>query len=76
VAAWLEGRSPVPQAAAGVAGLPENLRLQAQAAGRLKNFRHVNGALILETIEAKPVFEGDRIRDLETEQRNLAKDLI
>jgi exoribonuclease-2 len=76
VAAWLEGRSPVPQAAADVAGLAKNLHLQVQAAGRLKDFRHVHGALILETIEAKPVFDGDRIRDLETERKNVAKDLI
>ena len=42
----------------------------------MKNFRHVQGALNLETIEAKPVFVGDEIRDLEVEKENRAKDII
>ena len=42
----------------------------------MKNFRHVHGALSLETIEAKPVFDGDRIRDLQVETKNRAKEII
>ncbi len=76
VAAWLEGNGSLPQAIAAVNGLDENLRLQDQAAQRMKNFRHVHGALSLETIEAKPIFDGDQIRALEIEEKNRAKEII
>jgi len=76
VAVWLEGKGSVPQAIAAVNGLDENLRLQDRAAQRLKNFRHIHGALSLETIEAKPVFDGDQIRALEIEEKNRAKEII
>jgi VacB/RNase II family 3'-5' exoribonuclease len=76
VGAWLEGSGMVPEAVASVQGLDENLRMQDRAAQSMKNFRHVNGALSFETIEAKPIFDGDEIRELEVENRNRAKDLI
>jgi VacB/RNase II family 3'-5' exoribonuclease len=76
VAAWLEGRGPIPESVAVVNGLAENLRLQDQAAQKLKNLRHVHGALSLETIEARPIFDGDEIRGLEAEQKNRAKEII
>ncbi len=75
-AAWLEGTGSVPEAVAAVDGLDENLRTQDIAAQRMKNFRHVHGALSFESIEARPVFEGDEIRDLEVEKKNRAKDII
>ena len=65
VAGWLEGSGNIPEAVAAVKGLAENLYMQDKAAQRLKNFRHIHGALSLETIEAKPIFDGDEIRDLE-----------
>ncbi len=34
------------------------------------------GPLSFETIEAKPIFDGDEIRDLEVEKKNRAKDII
>jgi ribonuclease R len=76
VAAWLDGNAPAPEPLAEVKGLEENLRLQDQAARRLRAFRHAQGALTLETIEAKPVFDGDEIRALEIEQKNRAKEII
>jgi len=76
VAAWIEGNGSLPGAAAAVKGLEENLRLQDKAAQSMKNLRHVHGALSFETIEARPVFDGDEIRDLEVEKRNRAKDII
>ena len=63
VAAWLEGNGAVPEEITAVAGLAENLRLQDRAAQSLKSLRRAQGALSLETIEAKPVFDGDQIRD-------------
>lgn len=76
VAAWLEGNGTVPEAIAAVNGLAENLRVQDSAAQRLKNIRHVHGALSLETIEARPIFESDTLRELHVEEKNRAKDII
>ncbi len=76
VAAWLEGSGPEPESIAAVDGLAENLRLQDKTAQRMKNLRHIHGALSLETIETKPVFDGDQLRALEVEEKNRAKELI
>ena len=62
VAAWLEGTGSVPEAIAAVHGLDENLRMQDRVAQSMKNFRQVHGALSFETIEARPIFDGDEIR--------------
>ncbi len=76
VAAWLEGRGPVPPRAAAVPGLDENLRLQDRVAGRLASLRHRHGALTLETHEPKVVFDGDVLSDLELDPKDRAKQLI
>ena len=76
VAAWLENNGPVPEAISAVKGLAENLQMQDRAAQSMKNLRHVHGALSLETIEAKPVFDGDQIQSLEIEEKNRAKEII
>ena len=76
VAAWLEKNGPIPPAIVAVQGLAENLQLQDRVAQSLKNLRHDQGALSLETIEAKPVFDGDQLSALETEEKNRAKELI
>ena len=79
ITAWLHGLKAMevmPEAVAAVKGLEENLRLQDRAAQSMKNLRHVHGALSFETVEARPVFDGDEIRDLEVEKKNRAKDII
>jgi exoribonuclease-2 len=76
VAGWLEDNGPMPQGIGAVSGLDDNLRLQDRVAQKLKALRHRNGALDLETIEARPVFDGDEIKDLEADKRNRAKDII
>jgi exoribonuclease-2 len=76
VAGWLEGTGPMPQGIGTVSGFDENLRLQDRVAQKLKTLRHLNGALDLETIEARPVFDGDNLKDLAAETRNRAKDII
>lgn len=73
---WLEGQGPVPPGVEKVNGLAENLRLQDRTAQKLKARRHEQGALNLETIEARPVFDGDDIQDLAAERKNRAKELI
>jgi VacB/RNase II family 3'-5' exoribonuclease len=76
VAAWLEKKGSIPEEIAAVQGLAENLRIQDQVAQSMKESRHLHGALSLETIEAKPVFDGDQIRTLEVEEKNRAKEII
>jgi exoribonuclease-2 len=76
VAAWLDGSGPMPQVIGAVDSLDENIRLQDRTARKLKFLRHEHGALDLETIEARPVFDGDEIKDLEADRKNTAKDII
>ena len=76
VGAWLEGRCAMPAAIGAVAGLSDNLRIQDQAAQRLKAWRHEHGALELETLEVHARFDGDAVSDLVAEERNRAKEII
>jgi VacB/RNase II family 3'-5' exoribonuclease len=76
VAAWLEGKGPVPERVAALPGLDQQIRIQDEVAQRLKTFRVHYGAIQLETIEARPVFEGDSIADLVVERPNQANELI
>jgi exoribonuclease-2 len=76
VAAWLEDSGPMPQEIGTVSGLDENLRLQDRVAQKLRALRHQQGALELETIEARPVFDGNELKDLAAEERNRANDII
>jgi len=76
VAAWLEGTGPVPEAVSGVAGLAENIQLQHRIAEQLRGLRHMRGALSLETLQARPVFDGEVLRNLLPDQSNTAKSLI
>jgi exoribonuclease-2 len=50
--------------------------LQDKTAQKMKDFRHAHGALSLETIEARPVFKGDELYDIQAEEKNRAKDII
>jgi VacB/RNase II family 3'-5' exoribonuclease len=76
VSAWIEGRGPIPEGIAAVPGLDEQIRLQDRIAQELKNLRYRCGALNLQTIEPKPVFDGDRITGLEVDPINRARELI
>ncbi len=76
IAAWLDGNGPIPEAVSSVPGLEENLRVQDKVAQSMKKLRQVHGALSLETIEAKPVFDGDQIQALVIEEKNRAKEII
>lgn len=76
VGAWLEGTGATPEAITKVAGLADNLRRQDQVAQRLRLRRHAQGALSLETIQSKPRFAGDQLRELAIERPNRAKHII
>ena len=76
VAAWLDGKGPMPQPIAAVPGMEQQIRLQDGVAQILKRVRRERGALTLETIEARAIFEHGMLTDLRSEERNRAKDLI
>ncbi len=76
VAAWLEGEGEMPAKLRAVNGLDENIRLQDRAADGMRAMRHANGALDLETIEARPIMQNGQVIDLRLEKRNNARMLI
>jgi len=76
VGAWLEGHGPAPPKLTAVNGLEENVRIQDAAARALKESRHRRGALTLDTIEGRPIFDGDNVRDVTASGRTRASELI
>ena len=76
VAAWLDGNGQMPEGIAKIEGLEDNIRLQDSIARKLKSLRHINGALDLETLEGRPVFDGDVLKGIEPERGNRAKSII
>ncbi|MDQ3282760.1 MAG: RNB domain-containing ribonuclease [Acidobacteriota bacterium] len=76
VAAWLDGEEEEPEKLANVSGLADALRLQDRVADRMRQLRHENGALDLDTIEAKPVLRDGQVVDLRQSRRNNARLLI
>ena len=76
VAAWLDGTAPAPARVLAVAGMDEQLRIQDRVAQQLRKRRFERGALNLETLEARAVFDDGVLADLVPEGRNRAKDLI
>jgi exoribonuclease-2 len=73
VGAWLENHGPAPH---GGKAIEDQLRLQDEAACKLRELRHLHGALDFETIEARPVVKNGEIVDLEVVHKNRAKQLI
>jgi VacB/RNase II family 3'-5' exoribonuclease len=76
VAAWLEGKAVAPPRLAVVSGLDEQLRIQDRAAQALKRVRHAHGALQLDTLEVRAVFDDGALADLQPDEKNRAKELI
>ena len=75
VGAWLEGGA-MSKTIGSVDGLVPQLRLQRDAAKRLKTERLNAGALELDTIEARPTMKDGNVMDLAVVRKNLARDLI
>ncbi len=76
VAAWLEGKGEEPGAARAVPGMDQQLRTQDALAQRLRDRRHEEGALELETLQPKAIFDGEQVVDLRQEAHNRARQLI
>jgi exoribonuclease-2 len=73
VGAWLEGHGDAPHGGPDIAA---QVKLQDEAAQRLRALRHEHGALDLETIEASPVMKDDHVVSLELQHKNRARELI
>lgn len=76
VAAWIEGDGPLPEAAAAVAGLAEQLRLQDGVAQQLRAGRRERGALEFQTFQPKAVFDGEQVVEIRQQMQNRARQLI
>lgn len=71
VGAWLEDEGEMPGGRIG-----EQLRLHDEVSRRLRSHRAERGALRLETIESRPVFQDGDLVDLAEEAKDRAKELI
>ena len=74
--AWLEGSGRTPRDVSSTNGLTEQLRLQDEAAQRLRARRAQRGALSLESIEARPVVVGGRVMELRQTPKSRARELV
>ena len=75
VSVGLEG-GEFPERARAVDGVVDQLRIQDRLAQALRRRRHEQGALDLETIEPRAVFENDTIVGLALQEKNRARQLI
>lgn len=73
VEAWLARDGTPPEAATGIM---DQIRIQHEAARRLNQRRHEEGALDLETIESRATVVNGRVVDLRREKKNRARSLI
>ena len=76
VGAWLEGTGAAPAKVAASPDLQAQLRLQNEAAQKLKTQRYENGALSLQTDELFPLMLDQQVVDVVNEQKNHATELI
>jgi exoribonuclease-2 len=76
VSAWLDGKGPLPPPAAAVPGMDQQLRLQDRVAQLLRSRRRESGALDLETIQPRAVFQDGEIASLDDQQHNRGTQLI
>ncbi len=74
VGAWLEGQGQLPPVATEV--IQQQVRLQYEAAKRLRADRTRRGSLSFETIEAQPILRADGSVDIELVRKTRASRLI
>ena len=73
---WLEGTAPPPSKVVSSSDLQAQLKLQDEAAQRLRDARHRLGALNFERLEAEPVITDGRVSGLAVRRSNRAARLI
>ena len=76
VGAWLDSGAATPEKVSRTPQLEAQLRLQAKIAAALRKTRLDNGALEIETVEARAVSQNGKVTAIEKSQKNTATDLI
>jgi VacB/RNase II family 3'-5' exoribonuclease len=76
VGAWLEGQGVAPAKVAASQDLQAQLRLQDEAAQKLREQRHRLGALDLDRAETEAVLSDGQVTGIKTRRRNRATELI
>ncbi|MEI6054687.1 MAG: RNB domain-containing ribonuclease [Lentisphaerota bacterium] len=73
---YLEGKTIIPESVRRIPELEEQIRLQDEAADRLIHFRMEHGSLELNTLEASPIIQNNKVIGLEPIHHNKARNLI
>lgn len=76
VGSWLDSGAAIPERVSKISGLEAQLRLQGRIATALRKTRQENGALEIETVEARAVSEDGKVTAIEKSPKNSATDLI
>ena len=76
VSDWLAGASEAPEAVRRRPDIEQQVRLHDAVAAQLRQWRNRRGALNVNTVSARPVFQDGKLTDLQPDEKNRAKDLI
>lgn len=76
VSAWIDGKGPAPDALQRQPEMAQQVRTQDEVAQRLRQQRHTQGSLELETFQPHAVFEGEKVVDIRQQVQNRARQLI
>jgi exoribonuclease-2 len=76
VSDWLDGDASALPRLAEVPGLERQLRTHDAVASALRQWRHLRGALDVDTVSARPVLQDGQLVDLRADEKLRAKDLI
>ncbi len=76
VSDWIDGKAPLPAAAAAVKGMEQQLRVQDSVAQQMRALRREHGALEFQTFQPKAVFDGDRVVEIRQQVQNRARQII
>lgn len=76
VSDWIDGKADLPQAAAVVQGMEQQLRVQDSMAQQLRANRREKGALEFQTFQPRAVFDGERVVEIRQQVQNRARQII
>jgi exoribonuclease II len=76
VSDWLDGKAPLPEAAAAVSGMDQQLRVQDKVAQTLRTQRREAGALEFQTFQPKATFADGQVIAIRQQDQNRARQLI
>jgi exoribonuclease-2 len=76
VGRWLDDGAPMPEAVRQTPGMEPQIRLQLQAAERLRALRRRNGMLKFQSTEVQPIIEDGKVVGLKSPDQNSARSLI